>query len=237
MNLSERAWRGLACLLTLSALPTACGSSSEPGVRVELISEQSLRSGQELSTGSGVVRVEEVNWTSLEIELQGCASARAALKNWFVPEAHAHGTSTSTLRAVPTIVSATAAGGVQLGELEPPTGHYCAVRYRVAPADADAVGLASAPGMLGRSFLLRGEFRPTSGELQALDFVSQQTFDVTLDIDLELSSDQRGATLIFAHDAERWFQGMNLVSLGGDSPEEAILDAFRSSFSVRLETE
>lgn len=213
----------------------ACGSSTEPGVRVEFISQQSLAAGQELGAATGVVRVEEMRWTASEVELYPCASVADSIRGWIIADAHAHGISSPTRMAVPVVVDATVAEGVALGELLPPAGSYCSVRYRVAPADGDAVGLSAAPNMRGRSFLLRGAFGRASGELQDFELTSQLAFEMTRDIGLDLTSDHRSAGLRFGCDPERWFLGLDLGSLAGEGRAAAILAAFRSSFNVIVE--
>ena len=227
----------------LLAAPIACAAWSEPGVRVELRSSPSVYAGESLRGSAGAVRIEELRWTSSEIELLTCSSADArtaaafmrAAGRWLLPTAEAHGPSSPTLRAVPTIVDAFASGGV--GDLTPPAGQYCGVRYRIAPADADAVGLSGAPDMLGASFMLRAALDDGAGGERVIELFSQQTLEVTLDLDVELSSEQRGASLAFGCDAERWVRDVDLgqLAFSDGSSEDAILAAFRASFGVQVE--
>jgi hypothetical protein len=221
-----------AALVGSSAL--ACGSAYEPGIRVALISQQSSSAPFELSTAAGGVKIEELRWASSEVELRLCPSALARARAWLLPCAQAHGVSSPTLLAVPTIVSGTAAA-VQLGELTPPPGHYCSVRYRIAPADADAVGLAAAPLMLGASFRVRGELQPRDGVPSDWALTSQRSFDVTRDIDLELSSDHLQASLRLGLDAQRWREQIGVGWFEAVAREDALLVAFRDAFQVEVE--
>jgi hypothetical protein len=213
----------------------ACGSSYDPGVQVELLSQQSTSADPARSTARGAVRFVEVRWTSTEVELIACPNMLLGMKNWLVPAAHAHGTSTPTLQAVPTVVSAIGNASVQLGSLAPPAGHYCSVRYRVAPADGDAVGLTSAPAMLGTSLLIRGAIDQGDNEPRDFQLISQRAFDLSLDIDISLSSQHSFASLLFGCDTERLLRNIDVGSLAVDGDEEAVLDAFKSSFGVRVE--
>ena len=225
------------------AASIGCAAWSEPGVRVELRSRPSVYAGEALRGSAGAVRIEELRWTSSEIELLACSSAGAlsaasfmrAAGRWLVPTAQAHGLSSPTVRAVPTIVDAFATGGV--GDLTPPAGQYCGVRYRIAPADADAVGLSGAPEMLGASFVLRAALDDGAGGERSIELFSQQTLDVTLDVDVELSSERRGASLAFGCDAERWVRDVDLgqLAFSDGSSEDAILAAFLASFGVQVE--
>ncbi len=231
--------RALAALvlasLSSACLGSACSSSSQGGLRVELISQQSVDVGQEVRASEGVVRIDEMRWISSEVELRACATLAGSVRDWLVPQAHAHGTSSPTLLAVPTVVSATAIGAAVMGELAPPAGRYCSVRYRIAAADADAVGLAGAPSMLGMSFSLRGAFGREPGQLRELELSSDLAMDVTLDIDLELSLEQPLVSLGFECDTERWLANIDLGSLTGNGNEGALLEAFRAAFRVRVE--
>jgi hypothetical protein len=204
-------------------------------VRVELSSRGSLTAGESLRSGLGVVRVEQLWWTSSEIEIERCGGPLASLRRWLLPAAHAHGLSSPTRLAVPSVVSATLAGAAALGALTPPAGRYCSVRYRVGPADADTLGLSDAPEMRDQSFLLRGRFGTSAEELEPFELISQRAFDVTRQIDLELSAEHPQASLAFELDPERWFAGIDLGSLTGAAREEVLMASFRSALEVRVE--
>jgi len=220
------------CSLLLAA--SACGSAYEPGVRVELIVEPSLAGEVSGSALASELQIESLRWTSSEVELERCFSPVARLGDWLIPPAQAHGHSSPTVFSVPTIVSALA-GAEPLGELVPPAGRYCAVRYRVAPADADAVGLLAAPNMLGRSLLLRtAAGRPGSADLPR-ELASQNSFELTRSIELELSSEHRTASVHLGFDAQRWLEVIDVRSLVDTDTEDAIREAFVSSFEIWVE--
>jgi hypothetical protein len=222
---ASRGWLILAAI--------ACGSAYEPGVQVELIVEPSLAADVSGRALGAELQIESLRWTSSEVELQRCFSPLASLGDWLIRPAHAHGDSSPTVLAVPTIVSALAAP-TSLGVLVPPAGRYCAVRYRVAPADADAVGLSAAPDMLGRSLLLRTAAGPL-GSAEPRELASQNSFELTRSIELELSSEHRTASVHLGFDAQRWLEVIDVRSLVDRDTEDAIREAFESSFELWVE--
>jgi hypothetical protein len=225
--------RSLA-LAVMATTMVACGSSYDPGVQVELLSRPSVSTAPEQGAAVGV-RFIEMRWTSTEVELIACPNALLRMQSWLVPSAYAHGTSTPTLQAVPTVVNAIGNASIQLGSLAPPAGHYCSVRYRVAPADGDAVGLTSAPAMLGTSLLIRGVIGQDDDEPREFQLISQRAFDLILDIDVTLSSQHAFASLLFGCDTARLLRDIEAGSIAVDGDGDAILDAFKSSFGVRVE--
>jgi hypothetical protein len=231
---ARRGTGALARLLACSFC-CACSASFEPGVHVELISQRTVAAGQELPAGSEVLRVEELRWTSSEIELEPCDSVYSSAVRWLLPEARAHGSSSPTRSASPFIVTATATDATLMGELEPPPGRYCSLRYRVAPADEDALGLTSAPDMLDRSFWLRGAAGPTTDDLRPFELVSRRALDVTLAVDLDLSTEHPQASVQFRLDPQRWLAGLSPSDLATGTGEVAFIEAFRAGLSVRVE--
>lgn len=234
-NVSLRSSLGLALLLSASA----CSHHSEAGVHVELMAERSLPGGELLTAGSGRLQLEDVRWTSTEIELLGCPSALRAIQRWLVPEAHAHGESTSTLSATPVVVRGVGTDLLEpvprIGNLEPPAGRYCSLRYQIGPADGDALGLTVVPQMLAKSFWVRGAAGPATGELTQFEFFSERTIDITLPIELELSADRPEVSLSFFVDLERWLANLDASALVGSNGAGALVDAFQGALSVRLE--
>jgi hypothetical protein len=224
-------------LIGVAAGLAACSASSEGGTSVRLVSSgEGVVAGQEMSTANGGrLRLDELFWTTSEIELLACPSAWQRAADWFVARAHAHGTSTPTVLAVPTVESMASASDVVLGQMSPPAGRYCAVRYQLGPADADAEGLADAPDMLGRSLLLRGAFGMAGAELEPFELASGRTLDVELEAELTLSADQRQATLRFAQDPGQMFGELDFASLDGVRRELAVLEALSETLSVRAE--
>jgi hypothetical protein len=226
------------CLLGAfaSAGLAACSASSEQGTSVELVSAQSgMDAGQEVSAGSGRLRVDELAWTVSEIELLPCPSAWQRAADWLLPSAHAHGTSTPTILAVPTVERALVHTDTVLGRLSPPAGRYCGVRYRLGPADADAEGLGQLPEMIGRSLLLRGSFGASEGELSSFELDSQRELAIELPLELVLSASERAVTLRFERDGAALFQDVDFTSLGGVRRELAVLEALEASLGVELQ--
>jgi hypothetical protein len=219
-----------------SAGLAACAASSEQGTRVELVSTASgMDAGQEVSAGSGRLSIEELAWTVSEIELLGCPSAWQRAAEWLLPAAHAHGASTPTLLAVPTVERAMTHTDTVLGRLSPPAGRYCGVRYRLGPADADAEGLEQLPEMLGRSVLLRGSFGALAGGAEGFELESQLALAVELAIDFELSESERTLSLRFERDGAALFQDVDLGVLDGVRRELALLEALQTSLTVRVQ--
>src|SRR5688572_6722885 len=206
--------RSSALAAIVSAGLVACGASSEEGTSVEIVSAQSgMDAGQEVSAAAGHLRIDELAWTVSEVELLACQSAWQRAADWLLPSAHAHGSSTPTLLATPTVESAVAHTDTVLGRLSPPAGRYCGVRYRLGPADADAEGLTALPEMLGRSLLLRGSFGEQADELEPFELQSQLPLLVELPIEFELSASARALTLRFTRNAGALFQDVDFGEL------------------------
>jgi hypothetical protein len=219
-----------------SAGLAACAASSEQGTSVELVSAESgMNAGQEVSAGSGRLSLDELAWTVSEIELLACPSAWQRASEWLLPTAHAHGTSTPTILALPTVERALTHTDTVLGRLSPPAGRYCGVRYRLGPADADAEGLEQLPEMLGRSVLLRGSFGAGAGERERVEIESQLALEVELPIDFELSDSERTLSLRFERDGATLFQDVDFSVLDGVRRELALLEALQASLVVRLQ--
>jgi hypothetical protein len=225
-------WAGAVPLLA-----AGCAADVEAGTEVQLVSAPAaLLAGQRLMTADGgSVTIDELHWTSAEVELIGCRQAWQRAAHFILREAHAHGTASPTLMATPTIESALRAVDLELAALSPPAGQYCSVRYRLAPADGDALGLDAAPQMLGSSFQLRGSLGSTSGESVPFEIASTESFDLVFDIDLSLTERHRAATLRFEHDPERWFRALDVGMLTADTRSRAVLESFKAS--IRLEVE
>jgi hypothetical protein len=151
-----------------------------------------------------------------------------------VPNAHAHGVTTPTRLATPTVERATGTEQVVLGTLEPPPGQYCGIRYHLGPADPDAAGLDSSPEMEGSSLSAFGTIQTVDVPPAPFAIRSRRAAQVTLELDLELTTQRREATVLIAHDKERWFAG--LAESGTDAEREAqLVDAFLGSLHASEE--
>lgn len=226
--------RRLLSGLALASLG-GCGAWSEPGVRVALEAQPSLSASEIGGLGESLVRIDELRWTSSEIELEACPNALEAAARWVLPEARAHGTSSPTQLAVPTVVSAAGSARVSLGELTPPAGHYCGVRYRVAPADADARGLSAVPSMRGMSLHVRGALLSVDGFEQPFELLTEQPFERTLPIAFELSSAEPSVRLAIGCDVGGWPLAEELQALNPAARNRSLADAFSASLGVHLE--
>jgi hypothetical protein len=230
-------WSGRALMpAAISAGLGACSASSEGGIRVDLVSgSDGVVASQELSLAGGArLRIDSLFWTITEIELRACPSAWQRAADFLVATAYAHGVSTPTVLAVPTVESVAAPTDTALGHMNPPAGDYCSVRYQLGPADADAEGLAGAPDMLGRSLFVRGTLELPGGAAEAFELESERTLEVELPAELSLSADQQHATLRFEQDAERLLAAVDWT-LEGVRRELALLEALSGSLSVQVE--
>lgn len=235
MNHARRAVLRVLVAAGIATGLAACSASSEQGTSVRLVSSGSALSGQEMSSSAGGrLRVDELLWTVSEIQLRECRSAWQRAADWVIPTAHAHGLSTPTLLAVPTVESASTDTDSVLGQMSPPAGRYCGVRYRLGPADADAEGLG-ATEMLGRSLLLRGASGDAGGPLEAFEVESRSDLDIELSVELELSADHPSLTLRFTHDTSLLLQSLDLGSADADDREQALFEAFRAALGVHAE--
>jgi hypothetical protein len=220
---------GLAAALVASI--SACGAWSEPGVSVTLWAEPSA------APDAGIPGLEllELRWTSSEIELQACSGLVARARDWLFPSAFAHGTSNPSRLAVPTVLSALRGPVLELGELAPPSGSYCSVRYHVAPADDDAEGLLAAPAMRGMSLDVRGAFLAASGAEETFEILSQRTLDVILPLELDLSASRSRVHLVVRSALERWPSGREFAALAPVDRERAAWQAFQASLELSVE--
>jgi hypothetical protein len=133
------------------------------------------------------------------IELVRCADEAAWTTRrgtWWgvgVGVAHAHGTGSPTRLGVPVVLDLLAGGDVrhEVGVLAAPPGRYCGVAITVGPADGDALGLAAAPAMQGKSTLLAG----AAGDGR-LDGACTTTVTASVELEpFEVSAERRQATL------------------------------------------
>lgn len=123
-----------ACLLLALAAP-GCTLDEHEGTQVAL----SFRAAAASSPLTGELTVASV-------ELVACPSVAQRLWNelGLLGVAHAHGDSSSTRRAVPTVLSlARDAASQGYGTVAPPAGSWCSATVTFGPADADAEGLPS----------------------------------------------------------------------------------------------
>jgi len=197
-------------------------------------SPSALSSGEQLDSVPGqTLSVTEVQWTSVALELVPCPSAARWLSEGLIATAHAHGTSTPTRLAVPTIEWASSVDAVVLGTLRPPAARYCQVRYSVGAADADAVGIADAPEMERHSVLARGV--DTSGDTPAaFEIGGELSFDVTASVELDLSHAEQVGVHI-ERDRSLWFAGVDLTTLDAAERARRLAENLRRSVAIRID--
>jgi hypothetical protein len=220
-------------LALLALLSSACGSSSEPGVTLRVVSRPfGLEAGESLENDLGhSFALETALFTNLALEILPCKSAFRSLWDAAVPNARAHGVSTPTRLAVPIVEDAFSTEAVELGELSPPAARYCALVLEFGPADSDAEGLDRAPEALGKSLLLRG----SAGADVPFAIESSMALESTREIEISLDDSQREITLVVEHDARRWFDGVDLSSHDGAELEQRLLENLERSIAVHVD--
>lgn len=223
-------------LVLLALWLGGCGSSSEPGVEVRVISEPArLVPDESLASVDGEELVlSELFWTTTAVELVPCDSLAQKVWDVIVPSAHAHGVTSARRLALPVVERASAQEPFTLGTLRPPAGRYCSVRYEVGSADADAVGLESAPAMQGRSLDAVGEFRGRDSEPEPFEITSRVALHVLGPIELELSEANPHATVRIERSKLRWFVGLGR-DLDAAARERLLLDNLAASTTIRAE--
>ncbi len=192
-----------------------------------------LGSGESVESVPGqALSVTEVQWASVAVELLPCPSAARWLSEALLATAHAHGTSTPTRLAVPTIERASAVEDVELGALHPPAQRYCEVRYSVGAADADAVGIADAPEMERRSLLARG-FDVSTDAPAEFEIGGQLAFDVLAPVELDVSHGEH-LTVRIVRDPARWFAGVDLATQDEAERARQFAENLRDSVVIRI---
>jgi hypothetical protein len=216
---------------------SACTGASEQGTSVAFVSTATgLAAEQMFRVGvDGHLRVDALYWTNAELELEPCASPLSRFADWLVPEARAHGFSTPTLIAAPTLESAAGSGDVRLGELGPPADEYCGLRYGISAADSDTEGLLEHPEMLGKAFLMRGAFGTDDETLVDFELGSAVGFEVLLPISLELSRAHPRATIRLIRDPAATLEGLSLDELTPSERYEALVEVFLTQVRVAVE--
>jgi hypothetical protein len=174
-------------------------------------------------------------FTNVAFEVVPCKSALRSLYDAAIPNARAHGVSTPTRLSVPTVEDALATEALELGELSPPAGRYCALLLELGPADSDAEGLDAAPETLGKSLLLRGSASSSAGSDEPFAIESETALETTRELELSLDESHREVTLVVEHDAARWFDGVDIATQSGSELGRRTLENVARSFGVHVE--
>jgi hypothetical protein len=229
--------RVLPWILLLAWGGAGCGSSSEPGVEVTVISvPAALEPGELLASVDGQeLRLAELFWTTTAVELVPCDSLAQKLWDVIVPSARAHGITSPLRLSVPVVEHASQRQPLTLGTLRPAAGRYCSVRYELGVADADAVGLEVAPEMRGRSLGAKGAFRTPDTELESFEISSRAALQLVSPVELELSEEARHATVRIEHRKADWFVGIALTELDPAEQERRLLDNLAASIAIHAE--
>lgn len=226
MNVSQ------LCLLGFASLSVACGSSSERGVSLRVVSRPvGLEAGQRFENDLGQsLKIERAFFTTVAFELLPCKSALRTLWDLAVPSARAHGVSTPTRRAVPVVQDALSSESFELGELSPPAGRYCGLVLELGPADSDAERLDEAQEMLRKSLRLEGAAEGGEFELE-----SSKTVESTLEIELRLDESERELTVTLEHDVQRWFDGIDFEHDDESERENRALENWARAITAHVD--
>ena len=117
------------------------------------------------------VRVERLVIGVDRVELEACGDSPrelpgfSALGEWLIPSARAHGIDTPTRYTAPQVRRLVPGAGRKpvFGTLSPPPDDYCRLTIGIASMDEDARRLSESDEIVGRSLVVRGEYRPVEG--------------------------------------------------------------------------
>jgi len=163
--------RGAAVCLLGALFLSACDDAAEapagPAAVDLFVAHTSLAAPAVVVNDLGF-RIEVDRWVavSASIELRPCEASASLLWRLVGGTAAAHVTP-SLYRAGGSaqprdLLSAGAA--TLFGQLTPPAGDYCQVRYASSPADADLEGSGGGASLLGKSMVISGRYTPPGGE-------------------------------------------------------------------------
>lgn len=205
---------GLA-LVTPSLLGAGCTERAR-GIEVE-VALMPLPSPT-FTTADGVtVTLASAQITVWSTALLRCETQTAA-SGWLVGAAHAHGESDPTRSGVPVITPLSSGAPTTLAALTPPPDAWCVLELELAPADADARGLAHS-GMEGRTLDVRGTWRQGDGPPTAFRVLGASTELGELPLGpLRLDDADDRVRVELTLDPARWFEG---VALTGADPAAA----------------
>lgn len=127
---------------------------------------------------------------------------------------------------------------VSLGALTPPSDIYCSLELTLGPADADAAGLAAAPEMEGRSFMIEALITPAGGSPSRHTLSSEELrvvgapFPSIFEPEDEDPIDDPIRALRVDTDHLRWLDGVTLDAADANAVALAILDNLTESFGA-----
>ena len=179
-------WASLCLLgaLFLSACDDAAEAPAGPAAVDLFVAHTPLAAPAEVMNDLGY-RIELDRWVavSASIELRPCDASASIFWGIIGGTAAAHVT--------PTLYRAggsaqprdlLGAGAATLfGQLTPPAGDYCQVRYASSPADADLEGSGGGASLLGKSMVISGRYTPPGGEM-AVPFALSTTLGTRVDL-------------------------------------------------------
>jgi hypothetical protein len=166
-----------------------------------------------------------------------------AIVNLLIPSAQAHTSATPTQTGEPNVINLLAAdlAGVDIGDLAPSADDYCGITVNMSAADEDAVGLPEDVDMIGKTLHIEGS--ASIGSLApdiALPFVIETTVallpaSIAFDEALTLDSSHRNAAVTLQINYQRWFDGVDFISIDDVPQQELILNNIRESLTAIIE--
>ncbi len=207
--------RVIPCTLLIFTVLTACSIRidwPEHTIRVEMA-----------NLGPPTDRFTMARIAVESVELMPCSDRFV----WnFVPEAHAHGTSTPTRSGI-NVVFDLLASSREIATLTPPNGEYCKIVVIIGPADEDAVA-RERTSMIGHSVGL--EARRGDEIIEIYDSLKSE---ITLDLSeepLQLDDARRDLTFVIELPRSEWQQTMDMTS---DEAPRVLLRSIRTSAEWR----
>jgi hypothetical protein len=233
------AWALLGCSERTEGMALELGVMHHPGEGLDTVRYPAgAERGFITDQGYGVV-LRRAHVVIGRVELQRCeqsmvTSVLRGVGTLLSPVsiAHAHGGSSPTVVAVPTVLDLLDEdrNTISLARMEPPPGSYCSAVVRVDVADADAVGAPADGSMLGHSARVEGVFvGPGDSDERAFQYHTELPDEVELPfVDargeataIELSGTSRVAELRIELGYYAMLDGIELTE-----PDE-LVDGFR----------
>ncbi len=242
--LASRFGRPLGCFAAAVSL-AGCMATSSPGLELDVHLAHGAPDDPaaeapllfEASNGEPVA-VRQAYVVPSSLELVPCASdaLAEAIGGAIVSVARAHSEASPTRLGTPVVfdVASGESRDVAWGTLRPPPRRYCALRFGVLPADADAVGMPADASLEGLSSRVAGVQGPPGEEVPFV-FETSLAFDVNLPVDAARLETAEPVTVRVEVTALDWFADVDFSSMDDDEIARAVLTHIRDGIIVRYE--
>ena len=233
----------LRSLPTLACYLALCGCVDQtPGteVTVDVLPPEAIS----FVTSEGDQVSLEQAWLTLGgMEFVACETLSTSLSRtlrglWPIGTAHAHIDDAPNRISSPLVVDLAATQEpAWFGSVTPPADRYCGLDIWIIPADEDSRGLPEDARMDTRTFLLRGSWSPAGSDAPSeLRVIGADSAIVHLSFEspMELSREQRRASLTLQARPARWFRGLSLATTGGVEQSRAIMENIAAGFELHV---